>query len=148
MGRDTAAPLLFDAFDLLPPEAGQLVRALPSGPAPAGAILARSTSELPIPLQRFGAAAAVAESAAAAGPTIEFPLDGGRIALTDGNGLEPLALDASGGRLPLLWLVNGETIPSLAWKRRASWQPDGPGEARITVIDSEGRHASVEIWIE
>lgn len=148
MGRDTAAPLLFDAFDLLPPDDGRLVRALPSGPAPAGAILARSTAELPLPLQRFGAASNVASSDARPGPTIEFPLDGGRIALDVNGGLAPLALDASGGSLPLLWLVNGETVPSQSWKRHASWQPDGPGQARITVIDGDGRHASVDVWIE
>ena len=148
MGRDTAAPLLFDAFDLLPPDESRLVRALPSGPAPAGAILARSTAELPLPLQRFGSANSVATNDTKPGPTIEFPLDGGRIALDANGNLAPLALDASGGSLPLLWLVNGETVPSQAWKRHASWQPDGPGQARITVIDGDGRHASVDIWIE
>jgi penicillin-binding protein 1C len=148
MGRDTAAPLLFDAFDLLTPHDGRLVRALPSGPAPAGAILARSTAELPLPLQRFGTANNTAADNATPGPTIEFPLDGGRIALDENGDLAPLALDASGGSLPLLWLVNGETVPSQSWKRHASWQPDGPGQARITVIDDDGRHASVDIWIE
>ncbi len=148
MGRDTAAPLLFDAFDLLPPGDGRLVRVLPSGPAPAGAILARSTAELPLPLQRFGTAHSFGSERTLAGPTIQFPLDGGRFALEEEGDLRPLALDASGGSLPLLWFVNGETVPSLSWKRHASWRPDGPGQARITVIDNDGRHASVEIWIE
>jgi penicillin-binding protein 1C len=148
MGRDTAAPLLFDAFDLLAPTPGQPVRALPSGPAPAGAILAHSTLDLPVPLQRFGGAASDTAIGEVAGPTINFPLDGGRIALSAGTELRPLALDASGGTLPLLWLVNGESISSQSWKRRASWLPDGPGQARVTVVDRDGRHASVEIWIE
>jgi len=146
IGRDTAAPLLFDAFDLLPVDAGAIVRNRPSGPSPAGALLVGSTTELPVPLRRFGGAAAVAESTA--GPVISFPVDGGRIPLRSGAELTPLALDATGGTLPLLWFVNGEAVTSDAWKRRTAWQPDGPGQARITVIDGDGRHASAEIWIE
>src|SRR5690606_18471248 len=124
MGRDSAAPLLFGAFDLLAPAAGQLVRARPSGPAPAGVLFADATSELPLPLQRFGAATLATATLAPRGPEITFPLDGGRIALSLGGAVQPLELDAAGGRLPLLWLVNGEPVPSQSWKRRTLWQPD------------------------
>ena len=52
-----------------------------SGPAPAGAILARTTGELPLPLQRFGSTNGVASNDFKPGPTIEFPYYGGHIEL-------------------------------------------------------------------
>jgi penicillin-binding protein 1C len=50
--------------------------------------------------------------------------------------------------LPLLWLVNGKRIDSTPFRREAEWQPDGPGEVRITVIDGAGRVASSEVWVQ
>ena len=50
--------------------------------------------------------------------------------------------------MPLLWLVNGRTVESLPFRRKAEWLPDGVGAARITVIDAAGRAASAEIWIQ
>jgi penicillin-binding protein 1C len=135
LGRDSAASLLFDAFDLTAKTGSGVVRDRPSGPAPAGALLVQSTADLPLPLRRFGTAVVRAPENSA-GPTITFPVAGGRIALHDG------------GRLPLLWFVNGKAIPSQSWKRRAEWQPDGTGQARITVVDGNGQHASVDIWVE
>ncbi|MEX0807987.1 MAG: penicillin-binding protein 1C [Dongiaceae bacterium] len=153
MGRDTAAPLLFDAFDLLDRPALLLTRERPSGPPPGDALLVASTASLPAPLQRFQREASrIATSVAtaiAAGPSIAFPVDGTRLPLgDDASDLLPLALEARGGQLPLLWLVNGEAVPTASWKRRAAWQPDGAGQVRVTVVDSDGRHASVDIWIE
>ncbi len=57
-------------------------------------------------------------------------------------------LEATGGELPYIWLVNGSVLAASPFRRQAEWQPDGRGEARITVIDRAGRSASAEIWIE
>jgi penicillin-binding protein 1C len=149
MGRDAAAPLLFDAFDLLARPAILLTRARPSGPPPADALLVASTAALPAPLQRFQRAGSIAGSVAvaiAAGPSIAFPVDGTRLPLDAAAGSLPL--EARGGQLPLLWLVNGEAVPAAAWKRRTAWQPDGAGQVRVTVVDRDGRHASVDVWID
>ncbi|MEX2201087.1 MAG: penicillin-binding protein 1C [Dongiaceae bacterium] len=150
MGRDAAAPLLYDAFDLLDRPTLLLTRERPSGPPPPGALLVGSTAALPAPLQRLRTGGSIATSiAVAAGPSISFPVDGTRLPLADtAEGLPPLSLEARGGQLPLLWLVNGEAVPTAAWKRRAAWQPDGIGQVRVTVVDRDGRHASVDVWIE
>jgi penicillin-binding protein 1C len=152
MGRDAAAPLLFDAFDLLDRPTLLLTREMPAGPPPPGALLVASTAALPAPLQRLRTEGSVATSiaaATAAGPSISFPVDGTRLPLADtAEGLLPLSLEARGGQLPLLWLVNGEAVPTVAWKRRAAWHPDGTGQVRVTVVDRDGRHASVDVWIE
>ena len=37
---------------------------------------------------------------------------------------------------------------STPFRREAEWQPDGPGEVRITVIDGAGRVASSEVWVQ
>jgi penicillin-binding protein 1C len=86
---------------------------------------------------------------AAAAPRIAFPADGATVDLSRGDGaLAPLLLRADGGRMPLLWLVNGTPVGSPPFKRQAQVQPDGAGATRITVIDSDGASSSVEIWIQ
>ncbi len=40
--------------------------------------------------------------------------------------------------MPLLWLVNGKPVISMLFRRKAEWEPDGGGAARITVIDATG----------
>jgi penicillin-binding protein 1C len=146
MGRDSAAPILFSVFDQLP------LRQLPPAPAPPGALLA-ANAELPAILQRFDARPAAvrldAPAASKEGPQIIFPVDGSTLALPHGGqNLQSLPLEADGGALPLLWLVNGRRIDSAPFRRQAEWQPDGPGEARITVIDHAGRAASSEVWLQ
>jgi len=148
MGRDAAAPILYEAFDLLPPPSGSATLMKPSGPAPAGAILA-SNSELPAGLRRFEPGANAWRSPSAIqGPNLAFPQDGAVIELRSGGHLASLPLEARGGELPLIWLVNGRPLNALPWRRQAEWLPDGLGEARITVIDKAGRSASAEIWVQ
>jgi penicillin-binding protein 1C len=148
MGRDAAAPVLFEVFDMLPRPQGSRSVAFAATP-PAGAIQA-SNAALPLPLRRFdpGSSALDAVLAAGDGPQIAFPADGATVDLTPGDGiLEPLLLRAEGGRMPLLWLVNGSPLTSSPFKRQAQFQPDGAGATRITVIDGRGASASVEVWI-
>jgi penicillin-binding protein 1C len=149
MGRDAAAPVLFEVFDMLPRTQGGRSVAFAARP-PAGAILA-SNADLPSPLRRFdpGPSALDAVLAAGDGPQIAFPADGATVDLTPGNAtLEPLLLRADGGRMPLLWLVNGNPVASSPFKRQAQVLPDGAGAARITVIDRTGASSSVEVWIQ
>jgi penicillin-binding protein 1C len=148
MGRDAAAPILYEAFDLLPPPTGNAALMKPSGPAPMGAILA-SNSELPASLRRFQPGPNAWRSPSAAqGPNLAFPQDGAVVELRAGDRLASLPLEVTGGELPLIWLVNGRPLSAQPWRRQAEWLPDGLGEARITVIDRAGRSASAEIWIQ
>jgi penicillin-binding protein 1C len=140
MGREAAAPILFQIFDQLP--YGESAASV----APEGAIVA-STNELPANLRRFDPQPG-AESGAApqtmAGPAIQFPVDGATLDLAQTS----LVLTARGGALPLRWLVNGKPIDSAPFRRQAEWDPDGKGAARVTVIDGLGRSASAEVWLK
>jgi penicillin-binding protein 1C len=148
LGRDAAAPILYEAFDLLPPPSGNDALMKPSGPAPAGAILA-TNGELPASLRRFQPSAYAWRSPSGLqGPSLTFPQDGAVVELKAGDHLASLPLEVTGGELPLIWLVNGRPLSAQPWRRQAEWLPDGMGEARITVIDKAGRSASAEIWIQ
>jgi penicillin-binding protein 1C len=131
-GRVAAAPILFDAFARL----GEKRAALPA--APAGALRVTG-AELPPPLKRFreNATADVAE-----GPFIEprvlisFPPDRAEV---ETEGEDPLLLKASGGVLPLTWLINGAPITSDPRARQVVWQPGGSGFVNLSVVDAKGR---------
>jgi penicillin-binding protein 1C len=82
---------------------------------------------------------------------IAFPLDGARVELgftraTDLHGT--LVLKASGGVLPLTWMVNGAPVSEAALRRQSTWTPDGAGFARVSVIDAQGTTDSVLVRIE
>ena len=148
MGRDAAAPVLFEVFDLLPRPHGQPGIVFAATP-PAG-VLQASNADLPLPLRRFDPGPSALDALFAAGdrPQIAFPADRATVDLSAGDGrLQPLLLRANGGRMPLLWLVNGVPVASAPFKRQAQYRPDGAGATRITVIDSAGAAASVEVWI-
>jgi penicillin-binding protein 1C len=140
MGREAAAPILFQIFDQLPH--GESAAATP----PAGAIIG-STNDLPVNLRRFDPQPGLESGAApqvVAGPAIQNPVDGATIDLASAS----LVMTARGGALPLRWLVNGKPIESVPFRRQAEWVPDGKGAARVTVIDGLGRSASTEVWLK
>jgi penicillin-binding protein 1C len=143
MGRDAAAPLLFEAFDQLPPSDS----ALPPV-APEGALLVGNTS-LPANLKRYdvGPALSLAERTQNR-LRIAFPLDGSTVPLPESETPVPLVLKAEGGNLPLRWLVNGKPVTSPPYLRQAQWDPDGKGAQRVTVIDAVGKSVSAEIWLK
>jgi penicillin-binding protein 1C len=146
MGRDAAAPILFQIFDQLP-----LAESAAADTPPAGAILG-STNDLPANLRRFDPQPGL-ESAAAPevlpGPSIQSPVDGATLDLaTATDGWSSLVLTARGGTLPLRWLINGKPLDSVPFKRQAEWLPDGRGAARVTVIDGLGRSASAAVWVK
>jgi penicillin-binding protein 1C len=140
MGREAAAPILFQIFDQLPH--GESAASVP----PAGVIVG-STNDLPVNLRRFDPQPG-SESGASpemiAGPAIQSPVDGATLDLARSS----LVLTARGGSLPLRWLVNGKPIESAPFRRQAEWAPDGRGSTRVTVIDGLGRSASAEVWLK
>ncbi|MGF1649385.1 MAG: penicillin-binding protein 1C [Hyphomicrobiaceae bacterium] len=130
VGRTSAAPILFDAFSRIS-EARE-----PFGARIVGAAQAR-TQDLAPPLQRFeGAAARNGPFSATRPPTIAFPPDLAEVAIPAS---EPeIVLKATGGELPLTWLVDGKPIgeslsdPSIVVPVRES------GFVTLTVIDRRG----------
>jgi penicillin-binding protein 1C len=145
MGRDTAAPILFEAFDQMPIAAN----ALPAIPPPG--VIISDTRGLPANLQRFQRRGSSVDIAAdtANDLKLQYPIDGTTIELGQNNDrLEKLTLRASGGNMPLRWLVNGQPVATLPYRRQTEWQPDGRGAARVTVIDNQGRSATAAIWLQ
>jgi penicillin-binding protein 1C len=140
IGRSAAAPILFDAFARLPSQPASLPRA-PSG------VLVTTSAKLPPPLKLFqpGEHGGTAETKL----HILFPPDGARLdqrAATDDT-LAPVPLKITGGVAPLTILVNG--VPASAQPRgRLFFQPQGPGFARVTVIDGSGAADSVMVRID
>ena len=59
-----------------------------------------------------------------------------------------MALKISGGVQPLTLLVNGVPRPAQAGQRTLFFTPDGPGFARLTVMDARGVADSVVVRIE
>jgi len=139
VGRTAAAPILFDAFARLP----GLPAALPK--APRGAIFA-ANNRLPLPLQRFRPGTLAGDGSEAA-PRIMFPPNGARLELAAGERSE-MALKISGGVQPLTLLVNGVPRTADAARRTLFFSPDGPGFARLTVMDARGVADSVVVRIE
>ncbi len=140
IGRDAAAPLLFDAFDRLGRETERI-------PEPRGVLHVERTAELPPPLRhlRQDAPKTIAATERAA-LKISFPPDGAKVDL-DG-GAELLSLKALGGRLPLSWFVNGAPLAGGDSRRQSQWRPDGAGFARVTVIDSGGATDTATIRVQ
>ena len=140
IGRNAAAPILFDAFARLPTPPAALPR------APTGAIMTTS-AKLPPPLKHFAASERIGEGGGP-GLHILFPPDGARIELTAGNARPaPVPLKLAGGIAPLTVLVNGNPAPTQV-RQNLFFQPQGPGFARVTVIDASGAVDSVRIRLE
>ncbi len=136
IGREGAAPILFDAFARLGAPA-----ALPRAPA---GVLTASNGQLPPPLRRFQSAP-LAGSNAQTALHILFPPDGARLDLdaTDGKP-DPIPLKLTGAVEPLTVFVNGSPLPPQP-RGTLFFTPSGPGFARVTVIDSTGASASVAV---
>ncbi|MBI1208442.1 MAG: penicillin-binding protein 1C [Azospirillum sp.] len=136
-GRDTAGPVVYRVFDLLPGEpVNSWIKERPAAAA-APSLLRRlepgDPANRPIALADPDRLRLVFPT-----PGVVLELDG-----APGHGV-PLAFQASGGRRPLTWMVNGRPIASSAIRREVPWRPDGIGFTRVTVVDAEGRTASAE----
>ena len=140
MGRFAAAPILYDTFTRISE------RRTPFATAPAGAVRG-GNGDLPPPLKRFREPG---DDAIAQGPFLEppvliaFPPDRSELDVAEREA-EPLVLKAEGGALPLTWLVDGNPVATDPFRREATWQPDGRGFARLTVIDARGRADRVTV---
>jgi len=142
VGVDTAAPILLKVFGLLP--ADKREAPLP----PTGAILTESTDQLPPSLRVFTRSpeAPVVRQTPVPPPSISFPPSGTVIPLPTANAKDKtIMLKADGGRAPLTWLVNGMLVGSFDRFQPALYLPQGEGNARITVVDAEGRSDSSEV---
>ncbi|MCI0599014.1 MAG: penicillin-binding protein 1C [Beijerinckiaceae bacterium] len=148
IGRQAAAPVLFDAF-------ARLGGAHEFLTPPAGIIVSRTVS-LPPPLRHLRKDAPKTLAAAAnAQLRIAYPPQGARVDL----GLTKIAaekstpdarltLKAEGGLLPLRWIINGVPLGELDMRRQAAWAPDGAGFARVYVMDAKGSTDSVVVRLE
>ena len=132
-GITTAAPLLFEAFTRLKPEAE------PFAPPP-GDVLIVSNAELPAPLREVRTPGRTADT----GPEIAFPPDGARVAVGGGA----LALKVRSGRPPFTWLVDGRPVETQSLEREIAWRPQGPGFVGISVIDALGEAARARVFVE
>src|SRR5580658_402306 len=140
VGREAAAPILFDAFARVGAPPAALAR------PPTGALVT-SSAKLPPPLRRFQAAPGTAANTQVS-LHILFPPDGAKLDLSTTDGKpDPIALKVTGAVAPITLLVNGVPVPS---EQRGTlfFVPDGPGFARLTVIDSAGSTDSVLVRLD
>jgi penicillin-binding protein 1C len=139
IGREAAAPILFDAFA----RAGTIA---PLPPPPAGVLVA-SNPKLPPPLRRF-------QPGRLAGDTtrpplhIIFPPDGALLDLSTTAGKpDPVVLKVTGAVAPLTVLVNGTPVRNEG-RESLFFAPDGPGFSRVTVMDATGAADSVIVRVD
>jgi penicillin-binding protein 1C len=86
---------------------------------------------------------------ASGAPRIMFPPNGARLELAGSrNDPDPLALKVAGGRSPLTVMVNGVPLPENRGRRTFFFRPDGPGFARLTVMDARGLSDSVMVRLQ
>jgi penicillin-binding protein 1C len=143
IGRQAAAPILFDAFA----RTGKLPAPLPK--APKGALIA-SNAKLPLPLKRFRAIGELVRTGSEQALHIQFPLNGSRIDVDRASGTDvtPMPVRVAGGALPMTVLVNGRSVGEIDGRRQRLIDPPGPGFARLTVIDATGAADTVVVRIQ
>jgi penicillin-binding protein 1C len=144
IGREAAAPILFDAFE-------RLGRAIEPIRPPKGVLVAVASADLPPPLRHLRKDAPKTMSATeTAALKIAFPPDGALIdlGLKDGAPDARLALKALGGAPPFAWFVNGEPVGEADLRRQSEWKPDGAGFARVSVVDAKGSSDAVTVRLE
>ncbi|HLW93265.1 MAG TPA: penicillin-binding protein 1C [Roseiarcus sp.] len=144
VGREAAAPILFDAF-------ARLGRDIELISAPKGVLRAATTADLPPPLRHLRKDAPKTVAATAIPQLkIAYPPDGAKVdlGLTQGARETRLSLKALGGAPPLTWFVNGAPIAAADTRRQTAWRPDGAGFARVSVVDAKGATDSVVVRLE
>jgi penicillin-binding protein 1C len=144
VGRQVAAPILFDAF-------ARLGGANEPVPRPENVLEARNSAALPPPLRQLRHGAPKTIAATFALPIrIFYPPEGARIdlGLTHGPEKADLSLKAQGGAPPFTWTVNGAPVQPPGPRHDARWKPDGAGFARVSVIDANGASDSVTVRLE
>jgi penicillin-binding protein 1C len=140
VGRLAAAPILFEAFARIGSEPGVQ-------PRPADAIVA-TTHELPPPLRHLRRD--VPKTAAAltsASLRLAFPPDGARVELAAGEPAS-LTLKITGGAPPFTAYLNGRPVAAASTRRTLELSPEGPGFARISIVDGRGETDSVSVRLQ
>ena len=127
LGRLAALPIALKAFGRLPAEDN---RALPPPPE---VLRVASWHDLP---PRMRTLAPIAQTTG--GPRIAYPAAESKIEV---GPRDSIPLSANGGSGSLRWLVDGRPLDGTQWK------PDGVGEARVAVVDDQGRSSSVTVRI-
>jgi penicillin-binding protein 1C len=142
VGVDTAAPILLKVFGLLPADRE------PAPIPPAGTIVAENTDALPPSLRVFTRTTEqpMEKVTPLPPPSITYPPNGTVVPLPGPKDHDQtIMLKAEGGRAPLTWLVNGLLVGSFDRFQPALYLPAGEGNARITVVDSEGRSDTTQV---
>ncbi len=132
-GANSAAPLLFTVFELLPAEE-------PADPEPPAGVILAGHAQLPRHLQWLSP-----EQRGDDRPRIVFPPDESRLPWNESS---IIVLKAQGGTRPYHWVIDGEIVPGGSLSGRVQWKPKGPGQARVVLIDGQGRRARVRLWLE
>jgi penicillin-binding protein 1C len=142
VGRESAAPILLKAFELLPPDMHG------DEAPPSGALLTTVNDQLPPSMRVFRRESAPAppKETTVPPPTIAFPPNGTVVPLPPDSAKDhTIVLKADGGKEPLTWLVNGQLIGNFDRLHPVLYTPDGEGLARITVVDSAGRSDTSQV---
>lgn len=135
-GADSAQ-LLFQVSDIINEEIGEQ-------PLKVTAI-----DVVPTLLKEFSNRGVYGDQHARLAVRIYFPPDGAVMHVGRGDtNLNPVMLSAVTGRKPYLWLVNGQYIGDSNVKGDFSWRPDSGGAYEITVIDANGQHDTIDVWIK
>ena len=125
-GRKAAAPLLFDAFDLI------------DATLDVGSGVDASTNT-----EEASAVARLAPAPRTTPPSILFPRDG--VELFVGDNARGFALAARGGAGDYRWYADGAPIKTEAG--RPVWTPTSSGFYDITVVDAAGRAAASKVRV-
>ncbi|WP_417912234.1 penicillin-binding protein 1C [Candidatus Electronema sp. TJ] len=131
-GAELAVPVLLQAFAALPAQ-------VEAADIPPAGFRRLSHNQLPPHLQYFSRSAAEQSQ-----PRIYYPVDGSSLHL---SGEPVLVLKAHGGAPPFHWLINGQPVAKEQQSEIISCPPPGPGLARITLIDSQGRRDRISVWV-
>ncbi len=127
LGRAAALPIALKAFGRLPGEDNRAI------PPPTDVLRVASWHDLP---PRMRTLAPVAQTNG--GPRIAYPTANSKIEL---GPRDAVPLSANGGSGSLRWLIDGRPLDGSQWK------PDGVGEARVAVVDDQGRSSAVTVRI-
>ena len=127
-GRNTAAPLLFDVFDMLDRDG-----------ATEGDIEDMEDEAPLLAMARFDRAQS------AAPPQIVFPRDGVEVFM--GKDERGFSLAARGGEGDLRWYVNGEPLTLEETSGRHVWRPSRAGFYDVTVVDRAGRKSRSKVRV-
>lgn len=140
-GRTAAAPLLFDAFKRIAKER------VPLRPAPAG-VLRVSGADLPPPLKRFNEGSEEESHGPFIDPPVRIAFPPDRSEVESEAADAPIVLKASGGVLPLTWMIDDAPLPASQHTRTMVWEAKSRGFIKVSVIDAKGRVDRVTVRLK